>query len=738
MRHSWVLFGVLFSFAACGGGGGGSTPPLPNPGATGGTAPFVFVIPHPQTASRKPAIISPNTATIVLSVTSVNNAPPVAPTPAPLTITIATSPSCSTSGSTTTCSINYTVPIATQVTIQIATYDASGNALGLGSISLNTTQPITSPTHVALGGYPVSAQFVQSSLSFANTGSSTPTNGTATLKVFDGEGNLLIPPDTYGAPITIAAANDPNAALAIASPTLNAPDGTANVSNTVTVSYTASHALGATAAVTASFNGSVLATLPVASLDYSPSTLPNLIVGGSTQTVTVSEARYSGAFTLAGNGTNATYACAPSTCAPATSGGNVVFTITPTAAGSGTLQFSDASGTVAHVPFTITSSGGPQPIVGAPAIDEFTTTDPIGTNYGITLGPDGQTMWFLDRAGAEIGAVPNPAACTGTTCSISEGPLFGVSPQSHLQTISSAQDGRLYITDAAGGTDVGGMAVQSCTSLPTVACTGGSPLAFVFATPAPSNALVAPDGNLYVATNYTNVGTPGHILFQPIAGCCAAGFGSLLGTQTPTTATTGGISWLAVDASGTTMWYTDTAFGQIGFFTIPCLGCVSHEQPGNFTFTGAALPRVGASTRLPRGPDAPPVATPAPFATPLNSIISAPNGNLYLAEAGAHRIDQLNAATWKSCSGASCTFTPLVMPVAGANPQNFVVGPDGNVWFTDTTGYVGVIALSTCASGCKVYEYYVGGAPWGIAVGSDGDIWFTDSASDKIGKVILQ
>jgi virginiamycin B lyase len=71
--------------------------------------------------------------------------------------------------------------------------------------------------------------------------------------------------------------------------------------------------------------------------------------------------------------------------------------------------------------------------------------------------------------------------------------------------------------------------------------------------------------------------------------------------------------------------------------------------------------------------------------------------------------------------------------------MNLVVGADGNVWFTDTTGYIGVIRLSTCASGtCQATEYNVGGAPWGITAGPDGDIWFTDSSTNKIGKVVLQ
>jgi streptogramin lyase len=77
-------------------------------------------------------------------------------------------------------------------------------------------------------------------------------------------------------------------------------------------------------------------------------------------------------------------------------------------------------------------------------------------------------------------------------------------------------------------------------------------------------------------------------------------------------------------------------------------------------------------------------------------------------------------------------------------PMNLTVGADGNIWFTDTTGYVGFVSLTACASssGCKAFEYNVGGTPWGIAAGADGDMWFTfsspDSSGNNIGKVVLQ
>ncbi|MGA7747544.1 MAG: hypothetical protein WCA52_11120 [Candidatus Aquilonibacter sp.] len=118
--------------------------------------------------------------------------------------------------------------------------------------------------------------------------------------------------------------------------------------------------------------------------------------------------------------------------------------------------------------------------------------------------------------------------------------------------------------------------------------------------------------------------------------------------------------------------------------------------------------------------------------------MAAPDGNLYVAETGANVIDQLNPTTWEQCIGESCVYTPIALPNASALPQNLTIGRDGNVWFTDATGYVGFISLSTCASGtCKAFEYHVGGSPWGITSGPDGNIWFTDSSTNAIGKVVL-
>src|SRR5271165_2373846 len=93
-----VLFGLAMLASACGGGGGGGSNPLPHsnnaPQATTGAVIHV-IIPNGAggTSARKPAFISPNTATIKIGVYTVNGATP-SPLPTPLSITIATNPNC--------------------------------------------------------------------------------------------------------------------------------------------------------------------------------------------------------------------------------------------------------------------------------------------------------------------------------------------------------------------------------------------------------------------------------------------------------------------------------------------------------------------------------------------------------------------------------------------------------------------------------------------------------------------
>ncbi len=739
----WLLAVLFVSIAAAGCGGGGSSSPVPAPIQKSGNAnaQILITIPKASPAASQRKIVSPNTATIVLSVVAVNGAPPVAPTPPPLTVSITDPTYCTTNAGSTSCRITYLVPIATSVTIQVATFDANGNELNVGTLTIDTTIPNATPAPLTLGDYPSSITFAKSSISFANTGSSTPVTQKAVLTVYNGT-TPLTGAVTYGGAITVTPTNAPTGAITVTPSSFSQPDGTSGASNTIAISYDSSKgALGSTAALVFSFNGTTLATLPLATLNYTPSSITNLVVGGSTGTVTVNEPNYSGAFTVTGNSSYISTQCSPANCTPATAGGNVVISILPDAATTTTnLTIADASGTTATVPLTITSTTGTGPVVGAPTIEMFAAPDTTGTLYGIALGPDKQTLYFTDRAGQEIGAIPSPSSCT-TTCTIDESGTGTIPAASNLASIIATGSGTLLVGDEHAGTDPGNLFNVSCTLTTTLTCSE-SALSLLPTIPAIEDMALAPDGNIYAAVNYNDAQTNlVRALSIPSNACCTIGSGF----SVPMTATlpTTGIFGIAPDAESHGVWFTNTYSGLVGFFNPTC--ACGTQLPTGPGFGGLARPRGSSAIAAvhPSGASGPGT----PFAPPLNGIVEAPDGNVYVAEAGANRIDRLNATTWQgvqtgglpvTCTGASCVYTPLTMPNPSAVPMHLITAPDGNVWFTDTTGYIGVIRLSTCATACQVSEYKVGGSPWGITVGPDGNVWFTDSSSNKIGKVVIQ
>jgi len=732
----FVLVGIAILASACGGGGGSSVVPHGGSAAQQHAGAVIHVtIPNNATgtSTRKPAFISSNTATLTIGVYTVNGATP-SPLPTPLSIAIATSPDCSTASGATSCTITVTVPVATSVVLQISSYDASGNLLGQGLVGPIDTTLATIPTQsVSIGGVPAKLILSPAGLAAGDDGLTHPI--VFGVSAQDASGNTIIPPGNYPNPIALSISGDPNGALSLSTTSVTSPGAVTDDGMTpVTLNYNSAKTV-TQATITATY-GSVTASIPFVPIVFTP-TSAALLLGGSMQPVTVSEAGYSGAFTVTGTSSVATVTCVPANCTPSTAGGTVTIDIAPgTAAGSESVSVSDINGGFANIPVTNTASGGGGVLVGGPYKTYEYSTQGGGTNYGITVGSDGQTLWFLDRANAALGSVTNPGSCNTSCTGISEQNPFSQfsPPPAGLQAITAASDGNLYIADVGAVSGDSGQLIQ-------ISCPGGLcapalsasvpslPTPTVSIPPGPADVIAAPDGNLYATS------ASGSFFEAQIVGCCANGFSS----QYFPVSSSLQPNVLTADQSGQTIWFTDTATGQVGFFPLPCMYCLVTEQPSTFQYGGGA-----AHPRVPRLPMAKPVprhrhlCCGSAFATPLGGIVAAPDGNLYMAETGGNEIDQLNPSTWETCSGATCTYNAIALPVSGAQPINLVVGPDGNVWFTDATGYVGVIRLNTCATGCQASEYNVGGSPWGITAGPDGDIWFTDSSTNKIGKVVLQ
>jgi hypothetical protein len=679
---------VLFCFAifvsACGGGSGSSNA-LPHSGGnnvqqtTGATVHVVIPKSSTGSSARRPNFIASNTATITIGVYTVNGATP-SPLPSPASVTIATSPDCTSTSGSTSCTITVTVPVATAVMLQLSTYDESGNLLGQALIGPINTTLATIPTQsVSVGGVPASFAIAPASLSATDDGATHQISFTVTA--IDASGNTIIPPGAYPNPISLTISGDTNGALTL-SPTSIASPGN-NGASTVTLSYNSAKVI-TTATITAAY-GSVTASVPFA---------PIVSVSGGGALV------------------------APS--------------------------------------YTIDKYPIPAPSGGPPQV------------YGLTTGPDGQSLWAVDRGDQTLDVIASPSACNTSTCNVaavvtavfSPPPLFGYSYYD-VQSILTAPDGNLYVGDVGNGsTDLGGVYQVTGCSAANAMCNVASAPAMPLATPQAGPMIAGPDGNLYVGSEYPDSSFGSGVMYSSIAGCCSFNYFQL---PVPTSGTydTNGFS---VDASGTTLWFTDGGTGNVGFMPIPCTGnCSITELPVNTS----QCQQCGVSHRTPIVHAAKAgkkivhpykqqrvryiISNPPALSTALNGIVSGPDGYLYIADAGSHTIDQIDPTVWDGASSgtytpcsSTCAYTPIPLPQTSGIPMNLTVGADGNIWFTDTTGYVGFVSLTTCASssGCKAFEYYVGGTPWGIAAGADGNVWFTfsseDSSFNSIGKVVLQ
>jgi len=66
-------------------------------------------------------------------------------------------------------------------------------------------------------------------------------------------------------------------------------------------------------------------------------------------------------------------------------------------------------------------------------------------------------------------------------------------------------------------------------------------------------------------------------------------------------------------------------------------------------------------------------------------------------------------------------------------PRRITVGPDGNLWFTETN--FNKIGRITPAGGITEFTIPTASSfPFGITAGPDGNLWFTEADGNKIGR----
>lgn len=100
------------------------------------------------------------------------------------------------------------------------------------------------------------------------------------------------------------------------------------------------------------------------------------------------------------------------------------------------------------------------------------------------------------------------------------------------------------------------------------------------------------------------------------------------------------------------------------------------------------------------------------------------------------RILWLGLACGASSAAGAQTVTHFPTPTFPSRPYSIVAGPDGNLWFTESTGN----KLGRITPSGVITEFPVptpASGPYGIAVGREGDLWFTERFANKIGRFSL-
>jgi len=628
-------------------------PTAPSGGVTA-TATMHLVIPLANApASRRPAYISTQTQSIGLtvvstttSITALNSTFNVTPGSA----------GCTTGTTTITCTESYALgPDSYQATITAYSSTAGGGSV----LSKATNVAFTVQLGVA-NAIPFTLLGLPNSVAFAQSVLSAPADGamhhlTLTLSSTDASGNTIVPPGNYNTPISLSISGDPNGALSLSTSTIAAP---ANASGTtsVTVTYDASKSL--TSATITATSGSATTAVNVNPLVYTPTSSHAMYVGQTIDpTVTVSEAHYSGAFTIAGLSSTATTSCVPVSCAPSSAGGSVVITLSPSAIGQATMTVTDTAGTQASVSvgvgglktYTTSQSGltitgialdssGNIWLAGRGTLYDFNpntcttscalTSTSLGTETAsdVILGPDGK-MWAV---GSKVEQLTGCSPCTITT----------YAPPTALYQAAIGADGNIWATS------------QFLTSVDRIT-TSGTITSFT-ATPSPTNFITAsPSGVLY----YTIEGAPdgaSHLdAFTPSS--CS----STCTISTNSAPAGNGIT----SAPNGLIWYVSGTY----LTEISPAGCTSACTATTYTFTAVS------------GVNGSPITAAGSYLW-TNDVSHSPNV--------LYRIDPSSCSTTTS----TCTSISFALPSGVSGVYKMAVDSSGNIWAGTTSDIVEMVA----------------------------------------------
>jgi hypothetical protein len=442
---------AMFSLAACGAGGGQSAAlpvapaaNVPVSGSTSTSATFTITVPAAAALAsmqRTPAFVSPSTASVAITLTTVNGA---AYTGSPRTIAgnlTTSNPNCS--GSPLTCTVSAPAAAGTDV-FTVTTYDQQqpstspttpvGNVLSQATLSIAVTanQANTVTTALILNGAP--STFVIAGIPAGTIGTAFGSPRAIIVNAKDAGGNTIV--GTYLHPVTLSN-SDTSGATAIATSGSDNPPALTLVSSAdvATLNYTG--ATLASATITAATSGATSTTgtfTPSApALSVTSSSAASGLIG-TTTTTTITGAGFTPASTVALSGSGAT---AQTTYVSATQLTAVIFT-DPSAAGTARDVVVTNNATTATLPgaFTVVRTGV--------VIVTLATDSGAGTPPGSGAGTTGDLRKAILTAASGATIVFDTTAMGGSTITLA-GPL---PPIEQSATIDGGFYGRITIDGA--------------------------------------------------------------------------------------------------------------------------------------------------------------------------------------------------------------------------------------------------------------------------------------------------
>ncbi|MCU1347224.1 MAG: hypothetical protein JWO56_254 [Acidobacteria bacterium] len=232
-RRRFVALGIVASLAACGGGGGSApgpaaiptTAPTPTPAAGVARASFTISIPKTasQSAGRSPRFVPSGTQSIRFTLLKSDNVAVGTPAALPVSPLTATSPGCSGGASAVTCTIQIAAPVGTDIYLAeiYPSTDGSGPKSGSGTVRLSVLLNATNTAALTLAG-PISSVVLSTDDTASTSDQSTmeyltlapnalvpfaaahvPQSARIFVSALDTQGNQIISPDTFSAPVTL-------------------------------------------------------------------------------------------------------------------------------------------------------------------------------------------------------------------------------------------------------------------------------------------------------------------------------------------------------------------------------------------------------------------------------------------------------------------------------------------------------------------------------------------------------